>query len=176
MDQFFAFFNKQASTLKGCYLAVVLEPRRQLLDLGKQLREQHGFLPMHLANPPRGKDVFHATIAFFKDGLDDDQMEKLKKKFEGLEVTLELSGHGKAMKGEDSSLYFTVNPEQVELIRSEIKSLGIPFMATDPHITFGVHTDTRKDVHGVAKLPQVKLDAFELHGIVQLKQGQSKLF
>lgn len=176
MDQFFAFFNKEASLLKGCYLAVVLEPHKELLALSNQLREQHGFLPMYLANPPRAKDSFHATIAFFREGIDGEQLEQLRQKFEGMEVSLELIGHGKAVKGDDQALYFSVNPEQVEAIRREIKNLGIPFMATDPHITFGVHTDTRKDAHGVAKLPQARLDSVELRGAIHLKQGQSTLF
>jgi hypothetical protein len=162
--------------MRGCYLAVVLEPNKQLLALSKQLREQHGFLPMHLANPPRGRDVFHATIAFFRDGIDGEQLEKLRQKFEGLGVNLELTGHGKAVKGDDQALYFSLSPDKVEALRREIKDLGISFMATDPHITFGVHTETGKDAHGVPKLPQVQLEEMELAGTVHLKQGQSTLF
>lgn len=176
MDYFQYFFQKQAALLKGCYLAVVLEPHKTVLALSKTLQNTHDFLPMHLANPPRAKDTFHSTIAFFRDGVSGEQIERLKNQFEGSEVHLTLTGYGKASKGDDQALYFTLQPGQIIEIRKQLQMMGLSFMATDPHITFGVHMDTQKDVHGVSKLQQFEIEPIEVVGKVHLKQGTRTVF
>jgi len=176
MDYFYRFFHQASQKMRGLYLAVALEPSSVLLGLSKQIREEHGFMPMDMAIPPRQKDAFHTTIAFFSSGLTDDEVNKLRQTFENREVELTITGHGKAVKDDNQALYFSLDADTVNRLRDEVRNLGLDFAKTDPHITFGVHVDTRKDAHGVPKGKQVELEPFPVKGKVKLKLGTSVIF
>lgn len=176
MDKLFNFFNKRTSTLKGSYLAVVVDTNSLLKTLSKKLREEGGFLPMEMAIPPRERDVFHSTIAFFMSGLTDDDIEKLRNAFSGREIELTVTGHGKAVKEANQAMYFSLEPKPIDSLRDELVDMGLSFNKTDPHITFGVHVETRKDAHGVPKQKQIDLEPFSVTGKVHLKVGLNTIF
>jgi len=177
MDVLFNFFNKQSSEkVKGCYLAITLDPNEFIKKLSRKIREEHGFLPMEMAVPPRAKDALHTTAAFFMSGITEEQIELLKKTFKDKIVSVTIDGHGRAEKDASQALYFSVEPGPILEIREKLTNLGFDFRATDPHITFGVHSETRKDVHGVPKQTQIQLDPFTVNGKINLKLGMTELF
>ena len=176
MDHFFSFFNKTGKKPIHGYLAVAIDDSPLLQHITRHLREESKFLPMELAVPPRERGAFHLTIAMFKNGLDENDVELLKKYFNGKKIDLKVTGHGKAVNGENQALYLSVEPLEVESLRDLITQLGLSFSSTTPHITFGVHETTRKDAHGVTKEKQFDLEPFTVSGTIRLKSGSHLLF
>jgi hypothetical protein len=152
--------------LQGAYLSVDLRPHLALFRQARTLRMQLGFIDMGQALPPRSPGDFHMTVAYFQN-LSRNSAQKLAELFQKRSTSLEVTGWGVA---KDQAAYFTVTG--IEAWRSQIKA-AIPesFSATDPHLTFGVHPDKRKDVHGVPKPQQHTLPAMRVTGDVHLKQG-----
>lgn len=171
MDYFWNFFNKTSAKPIHGYLALSIEANTLLTNITNRLRDEFKLLPMEMADPPRERGAFHVTIAMFKSGITEQDLETLRQEFQGKKVTLTITGYGVAVKQDSKALYLSVEAPEIEKFRHTIQEIGLPYLATDPHITFGVHEGTRKDVHGVPKPRQIELEPFVVSSVVQFKSG-----
>ena len=176
MDYFWTFFHRASKKPIHGYLAITINADSLLTKVTSRLREEFKFLPMELADPPRERGVLHVTIAMFKKGLTEDELESLRSAFKDQHVELRVTGYGKAVNHDSQALYLSVDAPEIADFRNTISRLGLQFLAPDPHITFGVHELTRKDVHGVPKLKHFDLEPFTLQGTVHFKSGPYVLF
>lgn len=156
--------------IKGAYLSLVVENPQELARLAATIRRELGFVPMDQAIPPREPDALHCTVAFFNEGISEEQVEDLSMALKGKTLPLEVDGFGVA---NGAAAYLSVNCPKLLEIRNLVNGLGLPFTYTDPHLTIGVHPSTLKDVHGVNKKKQVDLPPIKLGAKLHLKQGTS---
>lgn len=159
-----------ATDYAGSYLALCFEPGQEVTDTASRLRQQLGFVDLSHAVPPRKGDELHVTVGYFRK-LMPHQANQLAQKFRGQDAYLYLDGYGVANR---QVAYFTV--KGCEEGRAALDALRIPYVADDPHVTFGVSPANPRDVHGVAKKAQTPLSAQKLLASFHLKQGSKNLW
>lgn len=159
------------SQVQGAYLSVDLRPNLPLFRLARDLRMQLGFIDMGQAQPPRSPEAFHITVGYFHQ-LSRNSLEKLSQHFKGHTAEVKIPGWGVA---QNQAAYFVVTG--INPYREQIHKL-VPenFSSDDPHVTFGVHPNKPKDVHGVPKPQLTAIPPMRLVGDLHLHQGDAVLW